>query len=154
LRLGLRKAKETKVNLGWHKDRKDKPISAPSIHVGGCWFIWVNSLGLFNDTLLLWTSNISIVLSLAHIILYDDIIVAETLFFVFFKKGRYSTQKKRKQPFSQDQGVKNPFHFDRVTKNTSSFNLFFPVFGRSLRLCCKTTLHMLYKVTPGLRCNH
>jgi hypothetical protein len=52
LRLGLRKAKETKVNLGWHKDRKDKPISAPSIHVGGCWFIRVNSLGLLNKILL------------------------------------------------------------------------------------------------------
>jgi len=34
LRLGLRKGKETKINLGWHMDRKEKPISAPSIHVG------------------------------------------------------------------------------------------------------------------------
>jgi hypothetical protein len=34
------------------------------------------------------------------------------------------------------------------------FNLFFLVVGRSLRFYCKTTLHMLYKVTPGLRCNH
>ncbi len=34
LKLGLKKSKETKINLGWHKDRKEKPISAPSIHVG------------------------------------------------------------------------------------------------------------------------
>jgi hypothetical protein len=34
LRLGLRKGKETKINLGWHMDRKEKPISAPSIPVG------------------------------------------------------------------------------------------------------------------------
>jgi hypothetical protein len=34
LRLRLRKAKEKKVNLGWHRDRKEKPISAPSICVG------------------------------------------------------------------------------------------------------------------------
>jgi hypothetical protein len=27
------KAKK-KVNLGWHKDRKENPINAPSIHVG------------------------------------------------------------------------------------------------------------------------
>jgi hypothetical protein len=34
LRSGLRKGKEKRVNLGWHKDRKENPISAPSIHVG------------------------------------------------------------------------------------------------------------------------
>jgi hypothetical protein len=34
LRLGLRKGKETKINIGWHMDRKKKPFSAPSIHVG------------------------------------------------------------------------------------------------------------------------
>jgi len=26
--------KQKKVNLGWHRDRKRNPISAPSIHVG------------------------------------------------------------------------------------------------------------------------
>jgi hypothetical protein len=37
----MRKGKEKRVNLGWHKDRKENPISAPSIHdwcIGGCWF--------------------------------------------------------------------------------------------------------------------
>jgi hypothetical protein len=42
LRSGLGKGKEKKVNLGWHRDRKENPISAPSIHprwcTGGCWF--------------------------------------------------------------------------------------------------------------------
>jgi len=28
------KGQRKKVNLGWHKDRKANPISAPSIHVG------------------------------------------------------------------------------------------------------------------------
>jgi hypothetical protein len=28
------KRQTKKVNLGWHKDRKENPISAPSIHVG------------------------------------------------------------------------------------------------------------------------
>jgi hypothetical protein len=35
------KGQTKKVNLGWHRDRKENPISAPSIHVGalvGCWF--------------------------------------------------------------------------------------------------------------------
>ncbi len=44
LRLGLRKGKETKINLGWHKDRKEKPINAPSIHVGA--LVGVGSLWL------------------------------------------------------------------------------------------------------------
>jgi hypothetical protein len=79
LKLGLKKAKETKVNMGCHKDRKKKPISAPSIHVGA-WFILVNNLGLLNKTLLLSASNISIVPSPTHIILYDDIVVAKILF--------------------------------------------------------------------------
>ncbi len=33
--------RKKQVNLGWHKDRKESPINAPSIHVGalgGCWF--------------------------------------------------------------------------------------------------------------------
>jgi hypothetical protein len=34
LRSGLRKGKQKKVNLGWDRDRKENPISAPSIHVG------------------------------------------------------------------------------------------------------------------------
>jgi hypothetical protein len=29
----LRKDKQKKVKLGWHRDRKENPISAPSIHV-------------------------------------------------------------------------------------------------------------------------
>jgi hypothetical protein len=29
----LRKGKEKKVNLGWHRDKKENPVSAPSIHV-------------------------------------------------------------------------------------------------------------------------
>jgi hypothetical protein len=33
LKLGLRKGKQ-KINLGWHKDRKEDPINAPSIHIG------------------------------------------------------------------------------------------------------------------------
>jgi hypothetical protein len=33
-RSGLRKGKQKKVNLGWHRDRKENPILAPSIHVG------------------------------------------------------------------------------------------------------------------------
>jgi hypothetical protein len=44
LRSGLRKGKE-KVNLGWHRDRKENPISAPSIHVGalvGAGSLWPN----------------------------------------------------------------------------------------------------------------
>jgi hypothetical protein len=28
------KGKTKKINLRWHKDRKENPISAPSIHVG------------------------------------------------------------------------------------------------------------------------
>jgi hypothetical protein len=41
LRSGLRKGKQKNVNLGWRRDRKENPISAPSIHGGslvGCWF--------------------------------------------------------------------------------------------------------------------
>jgi hypothetical protein len=42
LRSGLRKDKQKKLNLEWHMDRKENPISAPSIHpswcTGGCWF--------------------------------------------------------------------------------------------------------------------
>ncbi len=34
LRSGLRKGNEKKVNMGWHMDRKENPISAPSIHIG------------------------------------------------------------------------------------------------------------------------
>jgi hypothetical protein len=37
LRSGLIRAEKgqaKKVNLGWHRDRKEHPISAPSIHVG------------------------------------------------------------------------------------------------------------------------
>jgi len=37
LRSGLimvEKTQTKKINLGWHMDRKDNPISAPSIHVG------------------------------------------------------------------------------------------------------------------------
>jgi hypothetical protein len=34
LRSGLRKGKEKKFNPGWHKDRKENPINASSIHVG------------------------------------------------------------------------------------------------------------------------
>jgi hypothetical protein len=29
------KKKAKKKNLGWHRDEKEKPISAPSIQVGG-----------------------------------------------------------------------------------------------------------------------
>ncbi len=28
------KGQRKKVNLGWHRDRKESPVSAPSIHVG------------------------------------------------------------------------------------------------------------------------
>jgi hypothetical protein len=28
------KGQRKKLNLGWHRDRKENPISAPSIHVG------------------------------------------------------------------------------------------------------------------------
>jgi hypothetical protein len=28
------KGQGKKVNLGWHRDRKENPITAPSIHVG------------------------------------------------------------------------------------------------------------------------
>ncbi len=41
------KAQTKKVNLGWHRDRKENPVSAPSIHggaLGGCWF----TLALFS----------------------------------------------------------------------------------------------------------
>ncbi len=31
---GWEKGKQKKVNLGWHRDRKENRISAPSIHVG------------------------------------------------------------------------------------------------------------------------
>ncbi len=31
---GLRKGKEKKVNLGWHKARKENHITTPSIHIG------------------------------------------------------------------------------------------------------------------------
>jgi len=30
----LRKGKENKINLRWHRVRKENPISAPSIRVG------------------------------------------------------------------------------------------------------------------------
>ncbi len=30
----VEKEQRKKFNLGWHRDRKEKPISAPSIHVG------------------------------------------------------------------------------------------------------------------------
>ncbi len=36
-----------KVKLGWHRDRKEIPISAPSIHVGalvGAASLWLNPL--------------------------------------------------------------------------------------------------------------
>jgi hypothetical protein len=41
------KGQRKKVNLGWHRDRKENPISAPSIHVGalvGAGSLWPNSL--------------------------------------------------------------------------------------------------------------
>jgi len=28
------KGQTKKINLGWHKDRKENPVNAPSIHVG------------------------------------------------------------------------------------------------------------------------
>ncbi len=37
LRSGLisaEKGQRKKVNMGWHRDRKENPISAPSIHIG------------------------------------------------------------------------------------------------------------------------
>jgi len=39
------KVQTKKVNLGWHRDRKENPISAPSIHVGalmGAGSLWPN----------------------------------------------------------------------------------------------------------------
>jgi hypothetical protein len=30
----VEKGQRKKVNLGWHRDRKQNPITAPSIHVG------------------------------------------------------------------------------------------------------------------------
>ncbi len=39
------KGQRRKVNLGWHRDRKENPISAPSIHVGalvGAGSLWPN----------------------------------------------------------------------------------------------------------------
>jgi hypothetical protein len=32
--IGAEKGQRKNVNLGWHGDRKEKPISAPSIQVG------------------------------------------------------------------------------------------------------------------------
>jgi hypothetical protein len=46
LRSGLGKGKEKKVNLGWHRDRKENPIRAPSIHVGA--LVGAGSLGLLH----------------------------------------------------------------------------------------------------------
>ncbi len=40
---GAEKGQTKKVNLGWHRDRKENPISAPSIHVGtlvGAGLLW------------------------------------------------------------------------------------------------------------------
>jgi hypothetical protein len=34
LRSRLRKGQRKKVNMGWHMDRKENPIGAPSIHIG------------------------------------------------------------------------------------------------------------------------
>ncbi len=31
------KRQTKKLNLGWHRDRKESPINAPSIHVGALW---------------------------------------------------------------------------------------------------------------------
>jgi hypothetical protein len=45
------KGQTKRVNLGWHRDRKENPISAPSIHfccTGGCWF----TLALFVSSVL------------------------------------------------------------------------------------------------------
>jgi hypothetical protein len=42
------------VNLGWHRDRKENPISAPSIHVGalvGAGSLWPGFLGKKVDLL-------------------------------------------------------------------------------------------------------
>jgi hypothetical protein len=47
LRLGRRKGKQKKVKLGWHRDRKENPINAPSIHVGalvGAGSLWPSYL--------------------------------------------------------------------------------------------------------------
>ncbi len=47
LRLGLRKGKQTKMKLGWQRDRKENPISASSIHVGalvGAGSLWPSHL--------------------------------------------------------------------------------------------------------------
>ncbi len=105
--------------MGCHKDRKEKPISAPSIHIGA-WFILVDNLGLLNKTLLLSASasNISIVPSPTHIILYDDIVVAKTLFFVLKNKtkGLYSTQKKKKTTTWPGPGLKPRFILIRLQK--------------------------------------
>jgi hypothetical protein len=40
------KGQTKKVNLGWHRDRKENPISAPSIHVGvlvGAGSLWASA---------------------------------------------------------------------------------------------------------------
>jgi hypothetical protein len=39
------KGETKKVNLGWHRDRKENPISVPSIHVGAlvsAGSLWLN----------------------------------------------------------------------------------------------------------------
>jgi hypothetical protein len=52
-------------------------------------------------------------------------------FFVFFFKTKklYLAQKKKETTTWLGPRAKTPFHFDRVTKNTSCFNLFFPIVG-------------------------
>jgi hypothetical protein len=64
LRSGLNKGKQKKVSLGWDRDRKENPISAPSIHVGalvGAGSLWAPSthIGQF-DTYYIILRNVEI----------------------------------------------------------------------------------------------
>jgi len=48
LRSGLRRGKQKKLNLGWHRDRKENPINAPSIQVSalvGACALWPSRRG-------------------------------------------------------------------------------------------------------------
>ncbi len=66
LRSGLRKCKQKKVNLGWHRDRKENPISAPFIHVGalvGAASLWPN-VGIYS-VLKTWYIPVSMPVSLS-----------------------------------------------------------------------------------------
>jgi hypothetical protein len=56
--ISAEKGQRKKVNLGWHRDRKESPISAPSIHVGALVHSGPFSLGFAVWKVAVWVGSL------------------------------------------------------------------------------------------------